>query len=672
MQPICQHSQLHAVAQQLVRISSVAAEIYQDQMDLVGHFTAQNLFRIDPLQHRVELLNGLFSLEFYPPKSHTNLIETHFEFAGKQQEAFEDFFLHDLHFLTGDLKPQHSLFLRNQAQQLRQLILQQVYLWVDGAARVQQLLLHLDGVQAQILDQALIQSDYAQHAVFTGAVQHGAVIPDETLTALSALCALEFIEGDTFLPVQALMHSYDEFCFSLSRFVPAGIYRILELRFPERVSLHEIEDSHDDLQLLYRHAIEQSHLLGFVRIMNRAVWAEDNILAKRHFLEKNTRIWQTKVARLPLFDYPRAVNWLFRQSKLVLDWLSDNIHHSSVRVAVVALSFVDCSQIHPRIILATLQYFQYASARLFIQSCDHFALQHQWFEHQHNSRVVQKGQRQSLEDPRISISPSILYLDEWMNLLAIVAAQDELQVKQVYARLSRVMQAYMLHLHKVTAELPAELMQFIHPESQQSRDFMHCLRRHQLTLEQFRQLFYLKAGPVRESVFDAYVRDYLVDYFNEKNYTPKNVSWSSIFQRAVRWHHEVHKAEILAKLKKQLNVRHWPPVSLQGRTQYLGWCFEELNSLDRIIQESRSFHHCLAVSYSQKIIEGEYVAFHMSSPCYRQSLTLGCHLLDGQLRFDQLEYPNNHKAEQLLVNIAEQFIQWLNSRLKPDPSAGTL
>ncbi len=89
--------------------------------------------------------------------------------------------------------------------------------------------------------------------------------------------------------------------------------------------------------------------------------------------------------------------------------------------------------------------------------------------------------------------------------------------------------------------------------------------------------------------------------------------------------------------------------------------------MDRIIQESRSFHHCLAVSYSQKIIEGEYVAFHMSSPCYRQSLTLGCHLLDGQLRFDQLEYPNNHKAEQLLVTIAEQFIQWLNSHLKQQP-----
>ncbi len=74
MQPIRQHSQLHAVAQQLVHISSVAAEIYKDQMDLVGNFTSQNMFRIDPILHRVELLNGLFSLEFYPPKSHTHLI----------------------------------------------------------------------------------------------------------------------------------------------------------------------------------------------------------------------------------------------------------------------------------------------------------------------------------------------------------------------------------------------------------------------------------------------------------------------------------------------------------------------------------------------------------------------------------------------------------------------
>ena len=110
MQPICQHSQLHAVAQQLVRISSVAAEIYQDQMELVGHLTAQNMFRIDPLQHRVELLNGLFSLEFYPPKSNSSLIQTQFEFSGQYQEAFEDFFLHDLQFHTGDLKPQHSYF----------------------------------------------------------------------------------------------------------------------------------------------------------------------------------------------------------------------------------------------------------------------------------------------------------------------------------------------------------------------------------------------------------------------------------------------------------------------------------------------------------------------------------------------------------------------------------
>ncbi len=61
--------------------------------------------------------------------------------------------------------------------------------------------------------------------------------------------------------------------------------------------------------------------------------------------------------------------------------------------------------------------------------------------------------------------------------------------------------------------------------------------------------------------------------------------------------------------------------------------------------------------------EGQYVAFHMASPHYAQQLTLGCHFRNGQLEFDQLEYPNNQKAEQLLVTIAAQFIAWLNPQL---------
>ncbi|WP_179991319.1 hypothetical protein [Acinetobacter sp. YH16058] len=663
MQPICQHSQLHAVAQQLVRISSVAAEIYQDQMDLVGHFTAQNLFRIDPLQHRVELLNGLFSLEFYPPKSHTNLIETHFEFAGKQQEAFEDFFLHDLHFLTGDLKPQHSLFLRNQAQQLRQLILQQVYLWVDGAARVKQLLLHLDAMQAQILDQALMQADDQYQPVLTKFVQQGQHIPEDVLTNLSMLCALEFVEGETFLPVQALMQSYDDFCFSAAEFLPKAMHRILSISFPERFNLQDLIDHQDDIRLLYRHAEEHGHLLGFARLMHREVWQRSDALAKPHFLKSCPLIWQKKVAKLPLFDYPRAVNWLFKQSAQVLDWLSLNIHHTSVRVAVTALSFVDCSQAHPRIILATLQYFQYSAARMFIQSCNVYATQQAWFAHAHNVSLMPHGEKQSLDDPRVAISPSILYLDEWMTLLKTVAQHDEHLVKHVFRRLSRVMQSYMLYLQQITQDLPTALLDYIQSDSQQQRDFYTVLQRYQIQPDDFRQRFYLRAHNTRVSVFDSYVRDYLLEYFAAHTHIPKSLSWLGLFHQAVHWHQQVYKAELFAKLKKEIPCSTWQAKSPQQILYFSGWCFEELTDLDRIIEESKNFKHCLALSYAKAMSEGQYVAFHMASPHYAQQLTMGCHFRNGQLVFDQLEYPNNQKAEQLLVTIAAQFIAWLNPQL---------
>lgn len=137
-----------------------------------------------------------------------------------------------------------------------------------------------------------------------------------------------------------------------------------------------------------------------------------------------------KVARLPLFDCHRAVNWIFKQPAEVLDWISNNIQHSSVRVAVTALSFVDSHHIHPQIIMATLQYFQYVSARLFIHSMHEYAIQHDWFQHQYNQAVVLKGTRQSIEDQRIAISPSILYLDEWMELLRNVVKMDDQLTKR--------------------------------------------------------------------------------------------------------------------------------------------------------------------------------------------------------------------------------------------------
>ncbi|MDP0965139.1 hypothetical protein Q6264_30125, partial [Klebsiella pneumoniae] len=81
---------------------------------------------------------------------------------------------------------------------------------------------------------------------------------------------------------------------------------------------------------------------------------------------------------------------------------------------------------------------------------------------------VLKGTRQSIEDQRIAISPSILYLDEWMELLRNVVKMDDQLTKKVYLNLSRMMQAYMQHLYKITAHLPDEVLVYIQPQSQQN------------------------------------------------------------------------------------------------------------------------------------------------------------------------------------------------------------
>ncbi|MGB8697016.1 MAG: hypothetical protein WCD22_10790, partial [Acinetobacter sp.] len=105
------------------------------------------------------------------------------------------------------------------------------------------------------------------------------------------------------------------------------------------------------------------------------------------------------------------------------------------------------------------------------------------------------------------------------------------------------------------------------------------------------------------------------------------------------------------------------PLMVEKKIQFAGWSFEELADLDRIIEESTWCHHCLAVSYAQRIIDGEYVAFHMTSETGMHHMTLGCHLQGGQLVYDQLEYSHNRKAEYFFVNVALQFISWLNTQL---------
>ncbi|TCB78123.1 hypothetical protein E0H89_07275 [Acinetobacter sp. ANC 3781] len=652
------------IAKQLLRISKSLNEIFQDQLNIVGDLNVQNMFRIDQERHVVKIANGLFQLEFHSPASDLKkILQCDFTYLGQHAELVEEFILHDLYFLTGDLKLQHSLFLRQKAQQLRQLLLDQAYLWVNGAERVSAYLKCLCVDEAEIIDQLMMNAKIYHSKVLTNYVMKKMALPETVVQMLQQVCSIQIVCGEEFLPIQPLMECLDEFCFSAQQFLPAAMYRIMALSFEERFNLNELMEHQDDIQLLYRHAEEKSHLLGFVRLMRRELWQRDDLLSKHNFLYATSTVWQKKVAKQPIFDYPRAVNWLFKQSGEVVDWLSRHIQHSSVRVAVTALSFVDTSQVHPQVILATLQYFQHSSARMFIYSCHYFAMQEAWFEHKNNLTLMLKGQRQALDDHRIAISPSILYLDEWMELMRNVVRGNQQIVKRVYLRLSWVIQAYMLYLQKITHALPEDLMLYIRPETHQNRDFYIVLQRYKMQPDKFRQIFYLRERHVKVSVFDSYVRDYLVDYFSDNKMVLKSTRWMGLFHQAIHWHDHIQKQEIIAQLKKSYVEVVWQPLMVEKKIQFAGWSFEELADLDRIIEESTWCHHCLAVSYAQRIIDGEYVAFHMTSETGMHHMTLGCHLQGGQLVYDQLEYSHNRKAEYFFVNVALQFISWLNTQL---------
>lgn len=654
-----------AIARQLQRISPELKQIVQDQLQLAEKLSAHRLFKIAQEQHQIQIGHQLFYVQFFTPDcppadaSH-GLAHCHFSYAGQKAELLEEFFLQEVHFLTGDLKAQHPLFLRSKAQRLRELLLEQLYLWADGAERVNKALQGMDLAQAELIDQLMMQAEGCRGAVMQDWVQRRQPLPAEALQAFQQMFRLDAALGQEALPLQALMESYDDFCFSAAQFLDPAIYRIMSLSFREHFSLNDLIEHEDDIRLLYPHAREQPHMLGFVRLMNREVWRRADALSKQHFLAADPRIWQKKAAVLPLFDGTRPVNWLFRQPAEVLDWVSQNIQHGSVRTAVAALSFIDSSQMHPQVILAALQYFQHAAARLFIQSCHDIAVQESWFEHPQNTAAVLQGTRQAVDDTRAAIRPSILYLDEWIALAGCIAKADDAALKKVHLRLSRVMQAFMLHLQKITAALPADLMAFILPERQQERGFYTALQRRRMPPDKFRQQFYLQAGAVRKTVFDAYVRDYLSAYFAAHKTVPKSVTWMGLFHQAAAWHDQIQKEEILSKLKKDFSLAAWRPVCAQPQLEFEQWRFEELQSIERIIEESKRFRHCLAASYAQRIIEGEYAAFHMAHAQAPHRMTLGCRRENGQLLFDQLELPDNAKADELSMQAARRFVDWLN------------
>lgn len=360
---IPQHRQ---IAQLILGFSPDLTAMQHQQWKILGNLNAENMFRIDQEKQTIFIMNEMFHISFaLVHNQHTPFIQYNFNDQDQHAELLEDFFLNDVGFLTDQLNEQHSLFLKNKAQQLRELIAKQIYQWVDGPTRVIACLNQMSMAQAELLDRRLMVLGMAKYACFAQSKQMGTDLDPALQQHFSQLCALHIVNGEDFLPLQGLMDCYDELCHSAAQFLPSALYRIATLTFEQKFNLDELLDHQMDFALLQPYALQQSHVLSFVRLMNRELWHKDDLLAKQNFLQPNAQIWQKKVARLPIFDYSRTVNWLFKQDAMVLDWLSAHIQHSHVRIAVTALSFVDTSQIHPCIILLTLQYFQHTCARMF-------------------------------------------------------------------------------------------------------------------------------------------------------------------------------------------------------------------------------------------------------------------------------------------------------------------
>ncbi|WP_180134665.1 hypothetical protein [Acinetobacter sp. YH12070] len=661
--------QLEHIARQLIRISPSLKQLYQEQMEFATALNSQNIFKIEQEQHRIQLCNGLWTLQLQSresigyqfPRNPFRLIKiAELHWTAPCIEAIEDFLFHELYFFTGDLKPQHSLLLREKAQQFRQLILQSIFQHLNGPARVQQFLAQMTAVEAQIFDQLMQEQQIYQTPLLQAYIECQISLPHWLMQKIEQMFALNSLTEAEILPIQLLMDSLDEICFATAQFLDPTIYRIMSLSYEDRFNLQELNEHIEDIILLLDHAYERPNLLGFIRMMHRDVWAEQDILSHSNFVQA-TAIWQKKCGKLPLLDNNRAVRWMFKQSAEVLDWLSRNFQHSNVRVAVTALSFVDTQHIHPALILTTLQHFQFVAARIYIQNCHAIAHEHDWFNHEKNLQFVLQRKYQQHDDHRVVISPSILYLDEWLILMRQVLGAEDQAIKKVYLPLSRIMQAYLQHLVRCTQQLPQALMDYIRPETQENRQFLSMLRQHKIQLQDFRNLFYLKHANLRVSVFDAYVRDYVSATYSTGHTVPKNITWNGVFHQAVHWHAKQQKQEMLTQLKRKFATTVWQPFTTEDKIYFQDWVFEELKTIDRIIDESIHFKHCLASSYSASIIARVYVAFHMYHPILHVSMTLGCHVQNHILVFDQLEYSNNTQAEIEKVNIAKEFLNRFNS-----------
>jgi hypothetical protein len=128
------------------------------QAAFLSTLNVQNVLSVDVKKQRIQILNHCFHIQFYIPTEQAELCVPQFIYQGHYAEALEEFCLHDIVFLVGDQSPQHSLYLRNKVKQLRQLILQQVFVLFDGPSRVQTILTEIRQTQSELFQQRQIQS----------------------------------------------------------------------------------------------------------------------------------------------------------------------------------------------------------------------------------------------------------------------------------------------------------------------------------------------------------------------------------------------------------------------------------------------------------------------------------------------------------------------------------
>ena len=660
-----QHINPHQwTAQKLLAIAPVLQQIFHDQWVFLADMNAQNMLQMHEETKQISIANGLLCIDF---NNENDLLQLRVQDTQLSFDKISKFILQEITFFTGNRLSQHPTTVKTKVQVLRQMLMEQVFEWVDAENRIEQFIYTISEQDAELIDQLLMQQHYYDQPHLTEFAQQGRQIPLEVELNIKHLCLVNSVKGEQFIAVNELIPIYEELCFSAQRFLPEEIYHLLQCFYPEQFNLIHLLDRRQDFKLLRQHAKEKPNVIAYAKLMHRGYWQYQDLLDKKHFLDAKCSYWDdTKLTRLPVFYQVKAVNWLFKQNLELNLWLSQSIQNPNLRVAVTALSFVDCSRIQPNVILLTLKYFQNIAARLFLFDCQDLSEQQQWFLNPENQKYRLNENREHL-DQKIAISASMLYIEEWLELVDLLSQNNTKRVKQCYAKLSRVMQAYMLFLQQRIQNLPKALWDFIDPKTHQQHDFFKALRQSKLEVSEFRQYFRHQFNNQTRSIsiFDAYVADYLLDHFSQHHILNKNLTWQGLFHQAYQWHQQLEFDTTLNYLKNRIDIEQWQRISPEAIMYFEGWCFEELHQLERVIQESVDYKHCLAHSYTERMLAQEYVAFHIypeKQPA--QCLTLGCIYKEDQLHFDQLKYPSNRAADEACLSKVYAFIAEFNLMLR--------